>query len=404
MILIEPASRLARILVLSAVFYYATLPSASIADERTTLALLVRTIAQVEDDAVRVSLMTGMLQGLEGRRNVGAPDGWSPLAEQMSQSDNGQIRDKANRLSQIFGDRAATERALTTLMDSGATIPQRRAALGSLVSQQYVEMANDLEAMLEIDELRIDVIRAYGVIATPDAPKILLTRYPGESREIQRAIVETLATRKSYAGELIKGIQNNVVARADVPAYVARSLRDIMGKEFSKVYGEIPELKQDTRETIEKYKRLLTAESIDQADASRGRSVFQKTCGACHLMYGSGGKVGPDLTGSNRANLDYFLLNSVDPSGDVPEGYRTHLVQTFDGRLITGVLAEEDNQRVVLKTVDQPRVVISKEDIEARKVSEKSMMPDGQLDQMSHRDLFDLVKYMQTKTQVEAAQ
>jgi putative heme-binding domain-containing protein len=121
-------------------------------------------------------------------------------------------------------------------------------------------------------------------------------------------------------------------------------------------------------------------------------------------MYGSGGSVGPDLTGSNRANLDYFLLNSVAPSADVPEGYRTQVVQTVDGRILTGVLAEEDSKRIVLKTVDQPRVVIAKDDIEARKVSEKSMMPEGQLDQLSREDLLDLVKYLRTKAQVEAAE
>ena len=43
------------------------------------------------------------------------------------------------------------------------------------------------------------------------------------------------------------------------------------------------------------------------------------------------------------------------------------LIQTVDGRLINGVIAEEDNQRVVLKTVEQPDVVIAKDDIEARK-------------------------------------
>lgn len=404
MISTDSIARLTRIMLFSVVCFQIAPLSAVALDEPGTLALLVRTISSSDDDAVRVALMTGMLRGLEGRRNVGAPDGWSRLAEMFSSSENGEIRDKSTRLSQIFGDREAAERALVTLMDASSSVGQRRAALGSLVSQQYVELANDLEALLDVDELRLDVIRAYGVIATPDAAKVLLSRYPAESSETQRAIVETLATRKAYASELVNGIESNVVPRADIPAYVARSLRDLLGKDFTKVYGEIPELKQNTRETINKFKRLLTSDAINQADASRGRNVFQKTCGACHLMYGTGGKVGPDLTGSNRANLDYLLLNSVDPSGDVPEGYRTHLVQTVDGRLVTGVLAEEDNQRVVLKTVDQPRVVIAKADIEARKVSDKSMMPDGQLDQMSRNDLFDLVKYMQTKTQVEAAQ
>lgn len=379
--------------------------SASFAlDESATLALLVRTIDTSDSDDVRAALLKGMLRGLEGRRNVAAPEQWSRLSQELSASKNANVRDAANRLSQIFGDQAAIERALATLLDSDAPADRRRAALGSLVSQQYEPLAEELEELLEVDDLRIDAIRAFGVIAKPDAAQILLSRFAKETPQTQRAIIETLATRKAYASGLVEAIKSKTVGIDQVPSYVARSLRDLLGKEFTSVYGEIPELQKNTSETIAKFKRLITDEALSSASANRGRVVFQKTCGACHLMYDSGGSVGPDLTGSNRANLDYLLLNSVDPSADVPEGYRTQLIQTADGRVLTGVLAEEDNQRVVLKTVDQPRVVIAKDDIEVRKVSEKSMMPEGQLDQLSRDDLFDLVKYMQTKTQVEAVE
>ena len=79
------------------------------------------------------------------------------------------------------------------------------------------------------------------------------------------------------------------------------------------------------------------------------------------------------------------------------------LIQTIDGRLLNGVIAEEDARRVVLKTVEQPQVVIAKEDIEARKTSSKSMMPDGQLEQMKTQELLDLIKYLRTTAQVEKA-
>ena len=79
------------------------------------------------------------------------------------------------------------------------------------------------------------------------------------------------------------------------------------------------------------------------------------------------------------------------------------LIQTIDGRLLNGVIVEEDARRVVLKTVEQPQVVIAKEDIEARKTSSKSMMPDGQLEQMKTQELLYLIKYLRTTAQVEKA-
>jgi len=73
---------------------------------------------------------------------------------------------------------------------------------------------------------------------------------------------------------------------------------------------------------------------------------------------------------------------------------------TLDGDLLTGIVAEEDEERLILKTADNPRVEILIEDIEERKTSELSLMPTGQLDELSPTDLADLMKYLQTKEQV----
>ena len=57
-------------------------------------------------------------------------------------------------------------------------------------------------------------------------------------------------------------------------------------------------------------------------DLSLGRALFVKTCAQCHTLYGTGGKVGPDITGSNRPNLDYLLENILDPSAVIPNDYK----------------------------------------------------------------------------------
>jgi hypothetical protein len=69
--------------------------------------------------------------------------------------------------------------------------------------------------------------------------------------------------------------------------------------------------------------------------------------------------------------------------------------------VINGLVAEEDGARLILKTVEQPRLVIAKEDIDFRRVSPKSMMPDGQLDAMKPQEVIDLIKYLRTTEQVE---
>lgn len=371
--------------------------------DATSLALLVKTLNSTDNPEVRTILMRGMLSGLAGRRNVDPPEGWKELSKKLKASQHAEESEIFQQLSQIFGDSEATERALAILEDTTADAGARRTSLRSLLSQQNKQVSAKLESLLDDPTIRLDAIRGYAAIENASAPKILLERYGKMDDSVRRAVIETLATRKGYATALLNAIDTGKVDRKDIPAHVARSLDVLLGEQFIKVFGEVQDLSADRAKLMAKYKAMCSPEAMKKADASRGRVVFSKTCASCHLMYGEGGKIGPDLTGSNRANLDYILLNSVDPSYDVPDGYKMVLIQTTDGRLLNGVVAEEDARRVILKTVEQPQIVILKEDIEARKISSKSMMPDGQLEQMKPQEMLDLIKYLRTTAQVEMA-
>jgi len=380
-------------------------PSAATAqsDETASLDLLVQALLKSDSSTVRRSLMTGMLKGLEGRRRVQSPKDWGRLSQTLSQSESQEVRDLAAELSQIFGDVKATEQALAMLKDSSAEVSSRRNAIRSLLNQKNEVASDALESLLDDPQLCIDAIRGYAAMENATAPTVLLSRYDTMDSAQQKAVIETLATRKYYARQLMEAVESKQISRDNVPVHVARSLHELLGAEFTKVFGEPRSLGDDREKLLAKYKAMLTPDALENANASRGRLVYQKTCANCHLLYDEGGDIGPELTGSNRANLDYILLNSVDPSYDVPDGYKTVSVATVDGRLIIGVVAEEDATKLVLKTVEDPRLVIAKVDIEARKVSDKSMMPDGQLEQMETQEVIDLIKYLQTTQQVEVA-
>ncbi|MEO2013201.1 MAG: hypothetical protein ABGZ53_02410 [Fuerstiella sp.] len=373
------------------------------ADESASLALLVETLNATENPGVRSALLRGMLSGLEGRRNVAAPAGWSALSEKLALSDDKSIRDLSTQLSQIFGDRKAMQRTMAVLKDTSADPKARRSALRSLLNYQNEEASSLLESLLDEPALRLDAIRGYAMVENATAPGILLGRYGQLSPEHRRAVVETLATRKNYAAALLNAVEQNRISRDEIPSHVRRSLHGILAARFVKVFGEVRSVAADREKLIARYKKKLTPAALANASASRGRNVFKKICGTCHLMYGEGGKIGPDLTGSNRANLDYILLNSVDPSYDVPAGYKMVSIITVNGRVVNGVVAEEDGTRVILKTVEEPRLVIAKSDIEERVISPKSMMPEGQLKAMRPQEMMDLIKYLRTTEQVELA-
>ena len=363
--------------------------------------LVVTAVGSTTDTSVQAALLKGMLLGLEGRRSVRAPEGWSALSNTLACSTSAPVRQHALALSQIFGDTMAVASALECVQDSSMAAAQRCSTLSLLLGQQNQEASQLLKVLIDEPALTLSAIRGYAVVRNAEAPAVLISRYPKLNTQEQRAVVETLASRKAYAEALLEALKMNQIQSGSIPVQVARSLKDLLGKKFTNVYGALPVVGAEREHLIKKYKKLCKPSAVAAADASRGRAVFQKTCAACHVLYEEGGKVGPELTGANRANLDYILLNSVYPSLDVPHAYRTVSVLTVDGRVVNGVLAEEDDTKIVLRTPEQPRVVIAKEDIDFRKISPQSMMPDGQLDAMKPQEVIDLVKYLRTTEQVE---
>ena len=363
--------------------------------------LVVTAVGSTTDTSVQAALLKGMLLGLEGRRSVRAPEGWSALSNTLACSTSAPVRQHALALSQIFGDTMAVASALECVQDSSVAAAQRCSTLSLLLGQQNQEASQLLKVLIDEPALTLSAIRGYAVVRNDEAPAVLISRYSKLNTQEQRAVVETLASRKAYAEALLEALKMNQIRSSSIPVQVARSLKNLLGKKFTNVYGALPVVGAEREHLIKKYKKLCKPSAVAAADASRGRAVFQKTCAACHVLYEEGGKVGPELTGANRANLDYILLNSVYPSLDVPHAYRTVSVLTVDGRVVNGVLAEEDDTKIVLRTPEQPRVVIAKEDIDFRKISPQSMMPDGQLDAMKPQEVIDLVKYLRTTEQVE---
>jgi putative heme-binding domain-containing protein len=130
--------------------------------------------------------------------------------------------------------------------------------------------------------------------------------------------------------------------------------------------------------------------------------VFNRTCQQYHKLYDIGGDIGPNLTGSDRANLDYVLENILDPSATVARDYRLTTVVTTEGRVLSGIIREQSDKTVTMQTINE-RVVLPRDEIEAIKESPVSMMPEGLLERLSAAEVRDLVSYLASTRQVPAA-
>ena len=123
-------------------------------------------------------------------------------------------------------------------------------------------------------------------------------------------------------------------------------------------------------------------------------------CAQCHVLFGEGKSLGPDLTGMQRDDPHRLIVDIVNPSAQVARPFQVTLVETDEGRLVTGLLQKETEQQVVIRTVNEI-VPIETSKIVGRKLLSESLMPAGALRQLSDSDIQDLFSYLMSRSKLD---
>jgi putative heme-binding domain-containing protein len=133
---------------------------------------------------------------------------------------------------------------------------------------------------------------------------------------------------------------------------------------------------------------------------ARGKEMFLAAgCIKCHTIAGEGAKIGPDLTKTaEKYKGSQVLLQIIEPSKEINEQFKTWLLQTADGDVLTGLIAKEDDREIhLLANLLKPGdvTVIPKSKIQGRKTAELSMMPTGLLVTLQKDEILDLTAYVE---------
>ena len=141
-----------------------------------------------------------------------------------------------------------------------------------------------------------------------------------------------------------------------------------------------------------------------EGKADNGRDVFfragEASCAGCHRVQGRGQWVGPDLsTIGTKYGRDELLRSILNPSAAIGYNFRSLVVALDDGRVLTGLPVEDTPDRLVLKTADGQRLNILPGQIEERKTSDQSLMPEGLAETMTDAELVDLLSFLATLKQ-----
>jgi putative heme-binding domain-containing protein len=375
---------------------------AALAEAREGLASLVRLTGQASGE-VQKNLLEGTLQGLEGRRSVEMPVGWSAAYAKMKNSPQPAVRELALELALIFDDPLALDAIRIEAADAKADTDVRNRAIQALVAKKASGLAPLLKGLVDDPATRRAALRGLAECDDPEIPAVILTDYRAFEPVARQDAVQTLASRPAWALALMDAVESNVVPRADLTAFTARQMLNLGNERLSArvnaLWGEVRETAADKARLISDYRKRLTPESLARADRTAGRVQFQEACANCHKLFDAGGTIGPDITGAQRQNLDYLLENLVDPSGAVVRDYQMQIIESTSGRVITGLVVAESKQAVTIQTVNE-KVVVPADEIESRVTSSVSMMPDGLLQKLSLEQVRDLVAYVAGPTQV----
>ena len=344
--------------------------------------------------------LEAVLTALRGRGAVPQPPQWARLTHAMKKSGDDRIGQLMSELGVVFGDGASVQRLQGLVANREEDHVVRRQAIRALAQSADASSVPILLKVLNDKAVYVDVATSLAAFDDPRIPVELLKRWNSLRHGARQAAADTLCSRRSYAAPLVAAIENGQLAATELSAAQVRQLlsfgdehiRAVMEREW----GILNRTSADRQALIVQWKEKLTPQVLQEADATRGAAVFRKSCGNCHRLYGEGGKIGPDLTGGNRSNLDYLLGNIIAPSDEVPRQYTTSILALESGRVITGVVVSESATTLSVQT-DKERLEIPVNDVEERTRTNLSLMPDGLLDPLSETDVRDLIFYLQQK-------
>ena len=353
------------------------------------------------------AVVQGLADATQGRRRVEAPEGWDRfLTRAMPLADEGTMG-RLQELGAVYGDGRALEQIRRLALDGDAEPAMRRSALATLVEAGAEDAREVCESLLGTRGMAGAAALGLAAMADTGLGGELARRYPRFHAEDRPVAMDALVSRPEFAAALLEEIGQGRIDPGEVAAHQVRQLRalgdGIDQQQVVAHWGDLITEDARRRERVEHWKKVLDEDTLAAANRGMGRVVFQSLCASCHRMYGEGGNLGPDLTGSGRADLDYLLDRILDPNAVVSEDYRLTTVTMDDGRVIGGVRAGEGADLLTLRTVTGD-VRLERERIVAIETGGQSIMPEGLIEPLPEHLVRDLIGYLMHPVQVPLPQ
>ncbi|MFO1483433.1 MAG: PVC-type heme-binding CxxCH protein [Verrucomicrobiaceae bacterium] len=343
-------------------------------------------------DILLAHALDGLVKGQEGGVIKPVKEVSASLAKWRSSS-NADVRKHAQTLAVMWGDAAAVKEMIAVLHDGSKPEKERITVLQSLQKVRTDAVKDGLMPLLTPQTstaLAVAAIRAAADLGGDEFIAPLLQQSASKDFNVRNAAIEALSNRDAWTKALLSAISEQKVSASGFPAPVRRALATHKDKGIRdlafKVLGAWQDSSDDVKSLIaQKKQACLTGEP----DLANGKLLFTATCMVCHEFHGGGQKVGPDLIGSGRSNLDALLANVIDPNQIIGNGYENISVSTKDGRTLAGRIVEDTPGHVKLLGAGGAAQVVPRDQIASLTNTKQSLMPMGfgNLPDAAFRDL-----------------
>jgi quinoprotein glucose dehydrogenase len=341
--------------------------------------------------------VTNEYRPLEFRPEIVAREALAKHIEVLMITDQ-TVREKAIDVGSKLGIKKIAPQLIARTKDAQSRPASRASALTALARlepSQAVQIARSID----LEQPTSLVTAALSVLGKHDGPASVdrfIAATATESQLVRGLAWDLLAEIESPEAvqHIIKGV--NAYLENDLPADVQLNVVEAAAKRLPAEWNDkIAAHRQQLAETEPLAKWM---DSLHGGDPDKGAALFfgktELSCVRCHKVDRTGGEVGPALTSVGKIRDRRTLLEAIAlPDAKIAEGFETAIIADEDGQVFTGIVGSETDDVIELIAADGSRTRIEKDYIIARKKG-KSSMPAGLTEQMTARELRDLVAYL----------